>query len=127
MTSNSPRNVSIRDLLRYKFPLTALVSIGHRISGVLVFLSLPGLLWFLCASVRDPDGFMAVKRCLATFSGGLMAFIFLAAFFYHALFGIKHLLMDCGFFEEKKSGFWASLVCLIIFGFALIGLGVYVW
>ncbi len=88
------------DLSTIKFPLTAIASILHRVSGVITFVAVGILLWLLGLSLSSPEGF---QQAAAIMSGFVVRFIvwgILTALAYHIAGGIRHLLMDFGFLEE---------------------------
>ena len=47
------RNIHITDIVRYRLPLAGIVSILHRISGALMFLLMPFIIWMFDASVTS--------------------------------------------------------------------------
>ena len=98
MQSKRPVNL---DLTKFAFPLIAIVSIFHRITGVIIFLFLPFLLYFLDQSLSSQAGF---DHTVALFQQHIFVrfclLVFLSALFYHLLAGIKHLLADFGIGEE---------------------------
>ena len=99
-----PRNIGLDSLLRYRFPLTAITSIFHRVTGVLLVISIPFWLLALLISLSSPYGFNQLK---AFFNYGWMHFVYwvvLSALAYHVIAGVKHLLMDLGWFESKAGG-----------------------
>lgn len=77
-------------------PAGAITSIGHRISGVLLFLSLPFLVYLLQRSLQGPDGFAAAVHWVE--SGWIRAASVLLAWslLHHLLAGIRFLLIDLG-------------------------------
>ena len=82
------------NLLRIRQPVTAIASIGHRISGVLLFISLPYLIWLLDQSLLSAQGYEAVAGQL---SGSLNKFLLLIiawAAAHHFFAGIRFLLLD---------------------------------
>lgn len=82
------------DLTKFSFPLPALTSITHRITGVILFVGLAFLLYALELSLRSPAGF---ERAVALFDAPLAKFVtwgLLTALGYHLLAGIKHLFLD---------------------------------
>lgn len=121
-----PRNIHLMDILRYRFPIAAIASILHRVSGIIVFLLIPFVLWLLHASLVSPQEFLLVKDFMGSFWISLLVWMVTSAMFYHFVAGIKHLIMDMGHLEEKVSGRTASLVVLIlgIIGAILIGVWV---
>lgn len=124
MANKRPVNLN---LLTFRFPITAIASILHRISGFILFLLIPLFLGLLAVSLKDPEGFSAIHRCLSHPLAKLTIFAFLLALFYHLLAGIRHLAMDAGVGEKlPQARFSAGLVmCLAIVLTAL--LGIYLW
>jgi succinate dehydrogenase / fumarate reductase cytochrome b subunit len=95
-TSNRPefRNIHVTQILRYRMPPPALVSIMHRISGAALFLALPFLLWLFDSSLISENTF---DRLTAVASNGLvkLVLLFLAwAFLHHLVAGIRYLVLD---------------------------------
>lgn len=126
MKVKGPRNIGIGSLLRYRFPMTAIASILHRISGVMIFLLIPFVLWILHLSLASQMSFLMVKDFLASPIVAFLVWLTLSAVFYHTVAGIKHLLMDMGLFEEKCSSGVASLLVLILGVLGAIGIGVWI-
>ncbi len=124
MKKERPRNIGIGSLLQYRFPLAAIASILHRISGLILFLLIPFILWMLHLSLSSQMQFLMVKDYLASPLIAFLMWLTLAALFYHLVAGIKHLLMDVGFFEEKWSGKLASITVLVVGVLGAIGIGV---
>lgn len=122
--SKRPINLN---LLTISFPITAIVSILHRISGFFLFLVIPIFLAVMALSLQSPEAFFTVHTCFAHPFIKLLLLGFLFALFYHILAGIRHLLMDAGVAEELKSArFSAGLV--IVLAILLTGLmGIYLW
>lgn len=82
------------NLLRIRFPVGAVTSIAHRISGVLLFLSLPFLIYLLELSLRGPDSFKQVLAIVQNcwFEAGFTLIIW--SLLHHLLSGIRFLLID---------------------------------
>ena len=82
------------NLLRIRFPVGAVTSIAHRISGVLLFLSLPFLIYLLELSLRGPDSFKQVLAIVQNgwFVAGFTLIIW--SLLHHLLSGIRFLLID---------------------------------
>jgi len=82
------------DLTKIRQPITAITSIGHRISGVLLFLSIPLVIWMLERSLHSPD---AYAQLMALLDKPLMSLILLVmawAASHHFFAGIRFLLLD---------------------------------
>jgi succinate dehydrogenase / fumarate reductase cytochrome b subunit len=93
MTTQRPAPVYL-NLLRIRFPVGAVTSIAHRISGVLLFLSLPFLIYLLDQSLQGSGG---SDKALATVQNGWFeaGFTLLVwSLLHHLLSGIRFLLID---------------------------------
>ena len=62
---NDKRPVNL-DLSTIKFPVTAIASITHRVTGVAIFLALPILLWMLDRSLASPESFADLKELMTS-------------------------------------------------------------
>jgi len=88
------RNIGIGDLVRYRLPLPGMVSILHRISGLLMFLLLPLLLWLFDLSLSSERSF---DRLVQFCQGGFARLVLLAlgwALLHHLCAGVRFLLLD---------------------------------
>ena len=88
------RNIHVTQIVRYRMPPAAMVSIMHRISGAALFLALPFLLWMFDLSLISEDTF---ARMAAIASGWAvkLALLFLTwAFLHHLVAGIRYLILD---------------------------------
>ena len=82
------------DITTIKFPLAAITSILHRISGVGLFFSVGILLYFLQLSLSSEAGFNQALQLLDSSLIKALIWIILLAVFYHLIAGLKHLLLD---------------------------------
>ena len=94
------RNINaFRDLPRYRLPLAGMVSILHRISGALMFLLLPFIIWMFDLSVSSEISYARLTGVFGSgaMTGGLMKLLALAliwAYLHHLIAGLRHLWMD---------------------------------
>lgn len=88
----------------YNLPLTALLSISHRITGVSLTLGVVLLsLWVLSAALGEEE-YNLFSLFLNFWLGKLILFGFSVALFYHLCNGIRHLFWDIGMnFDLKKT------------------------
>jgi succinate dehydrogenase / fumarate reductase cytochrome b subunit len=122
------RNIRITDLLQYRLPIPGVVSILHRVSGLLLFLLLPLLLWLFDLSLSSDRSF---DRLVAVCSGTVARLVLLAlawALFHHLCAGVRYLLLDVHIGTDKpaaRRSAWivfavslplAALFALFIFG-----------
>jgi succinate dehydrogenase / fumarate reductase cytochrome b subunit len=89
------------NLLKISFPITAIASILHRLSGILIFLLLPFLLYALQLTVSSEQSFQSLQKFLSINWVKFTLWGSLSAICYHLLAGIRHILMDIGLGESK--------------------------
>jgi len=115
MIQKRPTNIN---LLKIQLPLSALLSITHRISGMLIFfLVLPGSAIALSFMYEDQDSY---NNFINYYSNNLtikLTFITLVLIFqYHIFTGIRHMLMDFHILEESLStSFRSAIFTLLVF------------
>lgn len=120
--SNRPIDLPLSQVIRVNSSPTAIASILHRISGIILFLLIPVMLWLLQNSLASPESFATVfDNVLVRF----IAWIFVASIAYHFVMGIKHLFADMGMTEELKSGRTAAMVSFVIS--AILIVASFVW
>jgi succinate dehydrogenase / fumarate reductase cytochrome b subunit len=113
------------NLTQIRFPVTAIISILHRASGVFIFIMLPWLLLMLHASLASASSYAS----LVPLSLGHKFFLWLTlvAVGYHLIAGIRHMFMDLGFAESFSAGSKTAWVVLVLSAILAILLGVMVW
>lgn len=124
MNKQRPKNLN---LLTIRFPIPALVSILHRMSGVFLFLIIPVILWALQSSLASQDSFQALHDSFTTPFAKAIVWLFLAPFIYHFVAGIRHLLMDMNVGIELKSGRLTAIITMVTAFILIILSGVYLW
>ncbi len=110
---NKKRPVNL-DLSTIKFPITAIVSITHRISGVVLLGGILVLLWMLDASLASENSFNDLRELLGNPVVKLILWAVLAALAYHLVMGIRHIFMDLGIGESLKGGQRGAKVALTL-------------
>jgi succinate dehydrogenase / fumarate reductase cytochrome b subunit len=116
-----PINVGIGDLASFKWPITALSSITHRVAGVVLFIGVAFMLYALDLSLSSEEGFISLKEMMVSPVGKIITWGLLSALAYHFVAGIKHLVMDMGFGETLEGAQFAAKITLF-FSAALIAL-----
>ncbi len=110
-----PVNLSVSQILdANKSSPIAMASIVHRVSGLVLFLLVPVVLYLLQRSLASPEGFASVFDSMFV---RFVVWIFVAGTGYHFVMGIKHLLADLGMNEELESGrraAWISIVLAVL-------------
>lgn len=123
MTRRQGRPVFL-NLLRIRQPVMAITSIGHRLTGVLLFLLLPFGLSLLELSLRDPAGFDRARTILATWPMRLLAVLAVWWFAHHLFAGIRLLFLDLGrgsdLATSRRSAWSVNLAGIAVLGLALV-------
>lgn len=116
---NSPRYLN---LLKIKLPIAGISSITHRISAVGVFLLSFPLLALLAFSLSSEENFLVIASMQSYLISKIILSLFIAGITYHFISGIRHLVMDFGYWETLKAGrnsaigtFILSLLMSLIF------------
>ncbi|AVO48184.1 succinate dehydrogenase, cytochrome b556 subunit [Melaminivora suipulveris] len=115
------RNLNLfSDIPTYRLPLAALVSILHRVSGLLMLLLLPLIIWMFDKSVSSEISFGTFR---AAFNAGigwvpawLLKLVVLAliwSYLHHLFAGVRHLWMDVTHNTTKEFGRQTALATLV--------------
>ena len=126
MALSSERPVNL-DLTTFRFPITAIASILHRVAGVILFFGSFILMALLGMSLENEAGF---ADTLALLENGFVSFIVwgvLAALAYHFVAGVKHLFMDMGYGETLESGRLFAKVSIEVASLLIVSAAVWVW
>ncbi len=124
---NSKRPVNL-DLTTIQFPLPALTSIAHRISGVILFVGLIFAFWALDKSLSSPEGFISVRDTLANnLLAKLIAWGLLSSLAFHFVAGVTHMLMDAGYGVTLEGGTKKAQITVVASAVLIILAGVWVW
>ncbi|QUX92361.1 succinate dehydrogenase, cytochrome b556 subunit [Marinomonas sp. A3A] len=124
---NKKRPVNL-DILTISMPVTAIVSILHRVTGIILFVGLAFLFYAFDLSLESQEGFDQVVNALQT--NFLVKFVIwgvVSALMYHFVAGVKHLFMDMGYFEELESGRSAAIANIVIAAVLIVLAGVWIW
>lgn len=123
------RNINaFKDLPSYRLPVAGWVSILHRVSGALMFLLLPFIIWLFDVSVSSEYSF---ARFTAIFNVGagpipgwffkLVALSLIWSYLHHLAAGVRHLWMDINHAVSKEFG-RNSAVATLVFSLGLSAL-----
>lgn len=108
------RNLHITDLMRYRMPMAAIISIMHRISGAFIFLLLPFILLLLDKSLISESSFEHFKGMASHWLVKLILVALVWAYLHHFCAGIRHLFMDIDVGVNKESGRKSAVSVLLI-------------
>jgi succinate dehydrogenase / fumarate reductase cytochrome b subunit len=129
-------NMRLIDALQYRLPVAGVVSILHRVSGIIMFLLLPFIIWMFDTSISSEVSFDAFTSAFVAGIGfvpgvlvKLAALGLIWAYLHHALAGARHLYMDATHSVTKEFGrssaigtFAISLVLTVVLGAKLFHL-----
>ena len=115
------------DLTTIKLPIMAIASILHRISGILLFLLMPFLLYVLDLSLRTPDSFEHLHILFQCLYVKAALWVFGSAMVYHVLAGIRHILGDIGLGESLSASRISAYVVMTLSLVMIILLGILIW
>jgi succinate dehydrogenase / fumarate reductase cytochrome b subunit len=124
VNNHRPKNLDIGTI---HFPVTAIASIIHRVTGVGLFFAVGFLVWALSLSLESRQGFDQVAAVMTHPLAKLITWGILSLVVYHFIAGIKHLIMDAGYAESLNSGTWASRIALVLAVVGIVLVGVWVW
>jgi succinate dehydrogenase / fumarate reductase cytochrome b subunit len=98
----------------YRLPMTALMSISHRITGVALSAGCALITVFLVAAAVSEDWFMQIKDFSITPIGTLVMFAWSFALYYHLCNGIRHLIWDTVHLLDEKKAIAAGWIVLLV-------------
>lgn len=108
-----PKNLN---LLSVKFPMSAIMSVGHRAAGILLFLLLPYSLYLLQISLTNEAGFALVKAEIQGPVVKLLGLIVIWSLAHHFFAGIRFFLLDLDIGIEKNMA-QKTAVLVMVAGF----------
>ncbi|BAL94567.1 succinate dehydrogenase, cytochrome b556 subunit [Rubrivivax gelatinosus] len=115
------RNIHITQLASYRLPLAGFVSILHRISGALMFLLLPFVIWLFDNSLTSEisfdtftSAFVAGVWFVPAFLVKLVVLALIWAYLHHLIAGIRYLWMDVSHAYSKEKGRSSAIVTLAL-------------
>jgi succinate dehydrogenase / fumarate reductase, cytochrome b subunit len=108
------RNIGLGQLAKYRLPLAGKVSILHRVSGLLLFVCLPLILFLFDQSLTSELSFDAFKGFLANPIVKIVVLVLSWAYLHHFCAGIRFLLLDTHVAVNKEGGRQTALIVLVV-------------
>jgi len=118
----APRSTQLSPKARPKFlnlavirlPLAGFVSILHRVSGAVLFLSLPALIGLFALSLGSPEGFERAGHLMRQPMIGIPLFGLTWAYLHHFCAGIRFLLLDLHIGLDKEGAHKSAIAVLAV-------------
>ncbi len=118
------------DALQYRLPVAGVVSILHRVSGLVLFVLLPFIIWMFDTSLTSE---ISYAQFVSVFSVGagwfgawfvkLVALALIWAYLHHFIAGVRHLWMDATHSVSREFGRQSAIVTLGLSAFLTAALG----
>ena len=124
MQSHRPVNLA---LTKFSFPLAALASITHRITGILLFAGVAVLLYLVDLATTSDAGFEHARAMLAAPIPKLVLLAILAALTFHVVAGVKHLLLDFHIGDSKAAGKLGAQISIALTIVIVAAAGAWLW
>jgi succinate dehydrogenase / fumarate reductase cytochrome b subunit len=102
----------------YRPQITMVMSILHRITGVVLAFGAFVVAWWLLSIAAGPDAYASFRECAASIPGRIVLAGFAFCLIYHLLNGIRHLLWDIGYGYEIPKLYatgWTVVVLTTVF------------
>ena len=124
------RNIHVSQIVSYRLPPAGIVSILHRVSGAMLFLLLPFIIWMFDTSVTSE---ISYERFTSAFVVGigflpgwfikLVALALIWGYLHHFIAGVRHLWMDMTHSVTKEFGQSSAVVTLGLSVLLTVALG----
>ena len=114
-------NIHVTQIVSYRLPPAGIVSILHRISGLLMFLLLPFVVWMLDNSLSTEISFESFTNVFVAGAGGIPGWFvklvtlgLIWGYLFHFIAGVRHLWMDATHSVSKAQGHSSALITLAL-------------
>ncbi len=101
----------------YRWPITMVMSVAHRVTGFGLYGGTILLVWWLAAAASGPRAFDFANAVLGSWFGLFVLFCFTWALMHHMLGGIRHFIWDFGIGLDKPARdnlAWATIVGSVV-------------
>ena len=115
------------NLLKIQLPIAGVSSILHRISAVGIFVLLLPFSIVLVLASNSEEGFSTASYLLSFNSIKILLVLLLTGLTYHYISGIRHLVMDFGYWQTLNAGKISAILTIVLSGLISLILLVVVW
>ncbi len=127
MSTTNKRPLKNLYLPGIQLPVGGVVSILHRLSGILWVVSLPLMLWFLQQSLTDDSSYQRVSALFATLPIRLLSLILVMIVTHHLVAGVRHLLQDVEIGVTREGGSRGAWIVMLTVAVASSVAGVWLF
>ena len=107
----------------YKPQITSVLSISHRFTGIILYLSTFLITFFLFSLVFNEEIYNFLITLFISKFGKLILFFITLSFIYHFLNGVRHLIWDIGFGFQIMNVYLTGFIII----FLSLALNFYFW
>ena len=115
------------NLSPFNLPVPGLVSIFHRVSGVLLFLGLAVFLYLLDLSLASESGYAQAGQYLRTPIAKLLVIASIWALLHHMCAGIRHLFLDIDVGTSLQAARRSAFAVFVVSLALTVSIGVRLW
>jgi succinate dehydrogenase / fumarate reductase cytochrome b subunit len=125
MKDKRPKNM---DMTTMKLPIMGVASILHRVSAVIIWISLVYFLPILYISLESAQGFAKIETMLIeSFTAKFFTWGFMTAAGYYIFGGLKHMIQELGYFESLQDGKLISQIAIGLGVVLSVVFGIWIW
>lgn len=124
------RNIHVSDIRNYRLPPAGIVSILHRISGAILFVLLPFVVWLFDTSVSSEVSFESFTSAFGAGIGfvpgwfvKLVTLAVIGSYLVHFCAGVRHVIADVTHNVSKEQGKSSATIVLVVAGVLTVLLG----
>lgn len=102
------------NLLLIRFPVTAILSILHRISGVILVISFPLMMYLFAQSLQSESAYTQVQQFLTQGFGRIVVLLLLWSISHHFFAGIRYFLIDLEWIITRQSAGRSAWIVIVV-------------
>jgi succinate dehydrogenase / fumarate reductase cytochrome b subunit len=111
------------NLFRIHLPVTGVVSFAHRVTGALLVVSLPFVVYLFGLSLQSEQGFARAGEILQCGWVRLASLLVLWALLFHLLSGVRFLLLDLDIgirLAQARATAWSVVALALVLALVLM-------